>query len=203
MLLSLLRQGCNESSVGADQAQLVRLAQLCHRVHEWNQRINLTGHATPEAIARRLVLDAVGLLPELGDFESLVDVGSGAGFPGLPLAILRPAARIVLVEARERRHHFQRAVVRELGLGNAHPLRGRIEDLEPEPCDVVVAQAVGVGSEMLPALLDWTGPRGVVAIPGGEEPPDPGRHPELRELDRIRYQVPCGGPSRSLWLGRR
>jgi 16S rRNA (guanine527-N7)-methyltransferase len=185
----------------SQREQLLGLSEL---VESWNQRFNLTGHRTRSEILVRLILDALALsrcIPTTPG--SVADLGSGAGFPGLPLAIVWPASEIRLVEARERRTHFQRTAIRQLGLKNAHALRGRIEELAPEPADLVVAQAVAPPSEILTAMIPWLGPGGRAVIPGAETPPAPAPHPEVRFLEIRRYQTPCSGPRRTLWIGIR
>lgn len=200
----LLEGGLAELGLSLDSAATASLLELAALVESWNQRINLSGHRTRDEILVRLVLDALALDRCLPDSPtSLVDLGSGAGFPGLPLAIARPSTRVLLVESRERRHHFQRTAIRTLQLGNARAIRGRIELLEPEPAEVVVAQAVAPPSEVLGAMLPWIAPGGLAAIPGAEAPPSPAPHPSIEFIEVRRYQTPCGGPKRTLWVGRR
>lgn len=195
----LLIEGLEALREEAEEA-IPRLVELAQLLEQWSTRINLTGHRGEEAIARNLVLGAAALLAQLPTFETLADLGSGAGFPGFPIAILRPDAHVVLVEARQRRHHFQRAVVRALALENVELVRDRIEDAAPRRSDVVVAQALARPDAALALMRDWATPEGLLAIPGSERPPavDPSQwRGEVR-----RYQVPLGGPDRTLWLGR-
>jgi 16S rRNA (guanine527-N7)-methyltransferase len=165
--------------------------------------MNLTGHRSVEGIVRRLVLDAMAMEPHLPAARHIADLGSGAGFPGLPLAVLRADCAFVLVESRERRHHFQRAAIRALGLGNVRALRGRIEQLEPETSDGIVAQALSQPSEAVRLALRWCRPGGWIAIPGAEQPPAPGQVDGIREEASLRYRVPISAIRRTLWLGRR
>ncbi len=167
--------------------------------------MNLTGHRTPEAIAQRLVLDALALgaaLP-LDAPTSLADLGSGAGFPGLPLALLWPACRVTLVESRERRHHFQRAAVRTLGLPRATPRRGRLEDLAPDPHAVVVAQALAQADQALAWMLPWVAPGGWIVLARSAEAQALVTPPGLEDAATASYRVPLGGPERTVWLARR
>ena len=187
----------------------VQLARLSELVHEWGQRINLSGHRSPEKIADRLVLDAAGIASVLPAFESLADLGAGAGFPGLPLAILFPDAQLTLVESRQRRNHFQRAVIRELGLDNANAVRGRIESTEPIPSDVALAQAVGPAAEVFELIRPWAKPGGWLGIPAtvGSVPPSlPTALTQEAVLEKS-YRVPPPDPSepalpRLLWMIR-
>jgi len=176
-----------------------RLAALAELVAAWGQRINLSGHRSPEQIADRLILDAAALAAVLPAFESLADLGSGAGFPGLPIAILYPEAELVLVEAHRRRHHFQRAAVRELQITNTRPLHGRIERLEPTPCSVALAQAVAPAVEAAELIRPWARPGGWLAIPAASDAPLPGFAAVHGQVREVAYLVP-GGLRRKLWL---
>jgi 16S rRNA (guanine527-N7)-methyltransferase len=198
-----LRAGLAE--LGLDEALVTPLRTLADLLSSWAARMNLTGHRTPDAIARRLILDALALgqaLP-VGEPASLADLGSGAGFPGLPLAICWPGCRVSLVEARERRHHFQRSAVRTLGLVNAEPRRGRIEELPPEPHQVVVAQALARPEQAVAWMLPWVAPGGWLVLPRTAEAPPIDALAELEEPRTVPYRVPVGGPDRSLWMARR
>lgn len=186
------------------ETQASALAELARILDRWAARINLTAHRSPDAIARNLILDAAALIPLLPpEISTLADLGSGAGFPGLPLSILMPATRVCLVESRERRHHFQREVVRALGLGNARPIRGRGEDpaVEVTPSDVVVAQAMARPAAAVPTMLRWARPGGLLVLPGGEDPPDPGRVAAISESRVVHYRLPLSGRPRTAWLG--
>ena len=200
---ALLERGLAELDLALGERQVSQLLELGALVAAWGERINVTGHRGLSAILQRLVLDAVALVSALPDVASLADLGSGAGFPGLPAAVLRPRCRVTLVEARERRHHFQRATCRALGLENAHPVRGRAEALLPTPHAVVVAQAMARPPEALRIAAGWAEAGGFVVIPGAASPPVLPDHAEV-QVERIaRYRVPCGGPARTLWIGRK
>lgn len=201
--LAVLETGLRELALPAALAE--PLAALACLLAQWAARMNLTGHRSPEAIARRLVLDALafGQALGLGEPASLADLGSGAGFPGLPLAILWPRCRVTLVDARERRHHFQRAAVRSLGLTNVEPRRGRIEALPAELHQVVVAQALARPEEAVALMLPWVAPGGWLVLPqsAGAAPIDA---PAPLVNARMRsYVVPAGGPQRALWAAQR
>jgi 16S rRNA (guanine527-N7)-methyltransferase len=195
--------GFAELSLDASADQFEALLRLAGLLERWGQRINLSGHRDVESIVGRLILDAAALSVHLPPVASLVDLGSGAGFPGLPIAVLRPGCSLLLVEAREKRHHFQRAAVRELGLGNVALLRGRAERLPAQPRAAVIAQAIAEPSQALRWMLPWAEIGGWLALPGGENPPEIAAHPAVTPGGVVTYTVPCGGPRRTLWLGRR
>lgn len=180
-----------------------QLLDLCELLASWAGQISLTAHRTPGAILDRLVLDAAALGSVLPAAASIADLGAGAGFPGLPLAILFPDRRFTLVEARERKHHFQRDAVRRLRLGNVQPLLGRSEALTAVPHEGVVAQAMAQPQKAVPLLLAWAAVDGWLAVPGGGQPPAVEAVPGVRDPEVRRYRIPSTGIERTLWIGRR
>lgn len=201
-LEALLSAGLAELGLPTDRCSaLARLSQLVSR---WAERINLTAHRGPEAVARRLVLDALALGASLPVVPpgSIVDLGSGAGFPGLPLAILWQSCELTLVDSRERKHHFQRNAIRELELSNARAIRGRAEALTATPHQIVVAQAMAQPQQALQWIRGWATPEGWLVIPQSESAAEIVAPAGVRFEAIRRYQVPLGGPARSLWLGR-
>jgi 16S rRNA (guanine527-N7)-methyltransferase len=199
----LLAEGLDTLGISATDSQIDSLLALAEILDKWSARINLTGHRNVEAIIRRLILDAAALVRELPEFSSLADIGSGAGFPGFPIAILRPQCRVTLIDSRERRHHFQREAIRHLGLDNACAVLGRAEVLEATPHGASIAQAVATPTTALSLLLPWTEPEGLLLFPGSVPSPAVPDDPRVRFESCVEYRVPCGGPDRSLWIARR
>ena len=197
---SLLVEGFDELRLAATASQLDTLLELSQLLGQWSKRINLTGHRTVPEIVRRLILDAAALCAQLPEIASLADIGSGAGFPGLPVAILRADCRVTLVESRERRHHFQRHVIRQLGLDNVRAELGRAEALEPSIHAAAIAQAVARPADALPLLLPWVGIGGLLFFPGSNPPP-PIPYDDFRARFEpcVTYKVPLGGVERTLW----
>lgn len=198
-----LRAGLSELALDACPEQIEALLRLAALLERWAQRINLSSHRDVESIVGRLILDAAALSIWLPPARGLVDLGSGAGFPGLPIAVLRPECAVLLVEAREKRHHFQRAAVRELGLRNVEAVCGRAEQLEPQPREVAIGQAIAKPSQALRWMKPWAQPGGWLLLPGGESPPEIEPQSDVVQERVVEYVVPCGGPRRTLWLGRR
>ncbi len=129
----------------------------------WNEHTNLTAITTPAEVDRRLFLDSILLLPALDAALQvmqaapgrLIDIGSGAGFPGLPIKIMRPDLGITLIEATGKKVVFLDACIAALGLDRITTIHGRAEDLAHDPAyreqfDLVSARAVAT----LPALLE-------------------------------------------------
>ena len=145
-----------------------QLAEYGRLMLEKNQVMNLTAITDPEQAARLHMLDSAALLL-CADFQggkTLIDVGTGAGFPGLPLAMACPGLRVTLLDAQQKRLNFLEAVVRELGLTNVTLCHSRAEDGARNPAlrerfNVAVARAVAA----LPVLCELCLP---LVRPGGK-----------------------------------
>jgi 16S rRNA (guanine527-N7)-methyltransferase len=185
------------------EEQITGFLGLAEQLDGWSQRISLTGHRGVSAIVRNLILESLALGCSLPDWSSLVDLGSGAGFPGLPLAIAWPDRKLILVESREKRVHFQRAAIRSLGIENVTPLHGRVESLSPEPADAVVAMAMAKPEEALGLMSNWVAPGGYLALPLGEQRPELNPPPGFSFEGVLDYAVPDSNSCRALWLARR
>ena len=142
-------------------SQLAQFRQLTDLLLAWNARVNLTGITDPAEIAIKHYLDSLTLLrhlPQSGRAR-LIDVGAGAGFPGLPLAIALPDMRISLLDSTAKKLRFIDAAGKALGLDNIQTIHSRAEsagrdDAHRGKYDFVVARAVG----RLPALMECTLP---------------------------------------------
>lgn len=126
----LLVRGGAQLGLAVDPAGVERLLAYLAELMKWSRRVNLIARDTPETqVVETHFLDSLTLLPFLdgaGEVH-LLDVGSGAGFPGLALACVRPDARFTLCEPRQKRVSFLRHVVRTLGLANVEVVAERIE----------------------------------------------------------------------------
>ncbi|MBN1548898.1 MAG: 16S rRNA (guanine(527)-N(7))-methyltransferase RsmG [Syntrophaceae bacterium] len=117
--------------IGVETAAQVRanLLWLGEELLRWNRKVNLTSISNPQEVIVKHLVDSLSVLPLLGPEERLLDVGSGGGFPGLPLAIVDPGREIVTVDAVGKKIDFQRHVVRRIKLDHCQPLHRRIEDI--------------------------------------------------------------------------
>ena len=126
----LLVRGAAQLGLAVDTAGVERLLIYLAELMKWSRRVNLIARDTPEAqVVETHFLDSLTLLPFLDGAGGihLLDVGSGAGFPGLALACVRPDARFTLCEPRQKRVSFLRHVVRTLGLANVEVVADRVE----------------------------------------------------------------------------
>lgn len=142
---------------------------------KWNKTYNLTAVRDPEQGLSHHLLDSLAILPWV-DERTLLDVGSGGGLPGIPLAILRPELSVTLVDTVQKKASFLQQAAIELGLPNVRVVHGRVEKLQGQ-----FGQIVARAFASLPDLVAWT--RHVLA-PGGHWLAMKGTMPE-EELARL------------------
>jgi len=151
-----IRRALGEFNLTASDQQVLWIQQYIAIVLKWNEKISLTAIREPIEILYRHFCEsmyAAAAVPlERG---RLADVGSGGGFPGLPLKIIRPDLQVFLVESNVKKATFLAETIRELGLEGARVIVSRYEELSEEvaPLDVVCSRAVGE----FRAFLAWAG----------------------------------------------
>ena len=151
---NVIQRALGEFQLTASDEQVLQIQQYIKILLLWNEKINLTAIRDPLEILYRHFCESmyasVAVPVENG---RLADVGSGGGFPGLPLKIIRPDLRVFLVESNLKKVTFLAEVIRELGLRDVQVLMRRYEELGEElaPLDYVCSRAFGE----FPAFLDW------------------------------------------------
>jgi 16S rRNA (guanine527-N7)-methyltransferase len=146
--MNLLAETAARWGLPLDREQLDRFATYAAELRRWNERVNLTAITDEPAIATRHFLDSLRCALSWGaDVRSAIDVGAGAGLPGLPLKILRPGLRLTLVESVEKKAAFLRHIVAMLELTDVTIVAERAEAVGQEAAhreryDVAVARAV-------------------------------------------------------------
>ena len=148
-------------ALGIDRAYGAALFDYLALLHRWNGTYNLTAIRDPRAMVDKHLLDSLAMAPYLDGVARLADLGTGPGLPGIPLAIVRPALRVALVESNGKKARFLREAVRRLGLSNAEVVESRIEAYDPSAgFDAVTARALAT----LPQILALGGH---LLTPGG------------------------------------
>ena len=156
--MSELRDILKRALPQADERALERF-EIYHRLlAEWNEKMNLTAITDPAAVARKHFADSLAALPYLKSGMKVIDVGTGAGFPGVPLLIMEPGLELTLADSLNKRLTLLDALLKELGL-QAELVHGRAEDLGQnrlyrEQFDAALSRAVA----SLPVLLELTTP---------------------------------------------
>jgi 16S rRNA (guanine527-N7)-methyltransferase len=143
---SALRSGLQSLALPADDSQLDRLLGYLDLLLKWNRAFNLSAVRDPQQMVYHHLLDCLAALPALdahlqGRDARMLDVGSGAGLPGVVWALMRPAWSVCCVDAVAKKAGFVRQVAAELALRNLHAEHARVEQLRWDPVDVVVSRA--------------------------------------------------------------
>ncbi|HYH87203.1 MAG TPA: RsmG family class I SAM-dependent methyltransferase [Pyrinomonadaceae bacterium] len=146
-----------------------RLGEYFELVSVWNPRLHLVAPCSPSEFAVRHVLESLLALPFLGEGATVVDVGSGAGLPIIPLLIVRADLKAVLVEASRKKSVFLREALSRLGRSEAaRVVSERFETIEPPAAQFLTCRALERFTEVLPALLAWASRVPVLLLFGGE-----------------------------------
>ncbi|MFZ0284338.1 MAG: 16S rRNA (guanine(527)-N(7))-methyltransferase RsmG [Terriglobales bacterium] len=153
-------------------AQLDSISTYIDLLHRWNARINLTSVRQPEAIVTRhfgeSLFAARHLFPELGLPASLIDVGSGAGFPGVPIKLWAPQVHLTLIESNHKKVAFLRQLARTLALTCVDMFPGRAEAYDGPSADVVTLRAVERFPLIAPTAARLVAPGGRLALLVGQ-----------------------------------
>jgi 16S rRNA (guanine527-N7)-methyltransferase len=174
------------TSCAAAEVHAEPLAEFLSLLAKWNRVYNLTGFRRARALLDRVLLECLTLSPWLEGRE-IADVGSGAGLPGLPLAITRPQLQFTLIESRAKRVRFLRHVVGELALTNVAIEHCRAEDLPADlSFDTVLARAVAAPQEFIKIARHLTRPGSLVVLPTSAQKGEAYRHvPDDFDLSQI------------------
>ena len=141
----LLKNGLNELGIDCSESQIKSFMIYLSELKKWNSTYNITALKTDEDIIIKHFLDSLLYLKAVPDGNiKLADVGSGGGFPGIPIKIIKPDKELALVEPSRKKTSFLRNVIRKIGLSNVTLLQKRIEQLDEKfnNCfDLIVSRA--------------------------------------------------------------
>jgi 16S rRNA (guanine527-N7)-methyltransferase len=178
--------------VELDGSQVEVLWRYGVMLRERNTHVNLTSIVSPEGILTLHMLDSLSLVPHLGDAKRIIDVGTGGGFPGIPLAVACPTREFTLIDGTQKKIRFVSESIAALDIRNAQAIAARAENFNgPKDFDAVVVRAVGTLAEVLHNTSRLLAPKGRLLAMKGRAPDD-----EVRALPRgwraevIPLQVP-------------
>lgn len=148
-MLNKLNRLLENAGIALPENQKQQLVGYVELLHKWNKAYNLTSVRDPDEMLVRHILDSIVVEPHLQGTR-FIDVGTGPGLPGIPLAIVRPDAHFTLLDSLGKRVRFLRQVQHELRLDNITPVQSRVEDFPAEPgFDGVISRAFASLTDMV------------------------------------------------------
>ena len=203
--LKKIGEGAAQMGVRLGPEQLKQLGRHVDLMLKWNKSINLTAITDPAEVAEKHVLDSLAVVPVL-PAGSLLDAGSGAGFPGIPAAIARPGLEVVLVESVQKKVAFLKSALAELRLPNARAYAVRLEgnpSKEELPrVHAAVARACAAPPEWLQLAQHYVLPGGVAICMLGPSDEAPQRVGNLSLKQQLGYTLPFSKSQRRLAIYR-
>jgi 16S rRNA (guanine527-N7)-methyltransferase len=127
---NLLMEGAKTFGIHLDKKTAEAFDLYLKELLKWNQKINLTAIRTEKGIVLKHFLDSLSVFPYFSNISTLLDIGSGAGFPGIPLKMVEPSLEVTLIDSVRKKVDFQRHIIRRLGLKGIEAIHGRVQDKE-------------------------------------------------------------------------
>jgi 16S rRNA (guanine527-N7)-methyltransferase len=124
----LLVEGAKAFGINLDGKAIGAFELYLKELLKWNQKINLTAIRSEKGMVLKHFLDSLSVTPYLPKHSSVLDIGSGAGFPGIPLKIVQPTLEMTLIDSVRKKIDFQRHIIRMLGLKGTEAIHGRVQD---------------------------------------------------------------------------
>ncbi len=176
--------GIEALNLSVDQKQIDSLLKLLLLLQKWNKAFNLTAVTNLQQMVVWHLLDSLVLSPYIKG-NRILDVGTGAGFPGLPLAITNPDQRFVLLDSTLKKTRFVQQAVLELGIENVEVVHQRIENYHPDSqFDTIFARAVSSLAYMVDNVAGLVVKGGKLLMPKGQFP-----QAEIDQLSDCNYSV--------------
>lgn len=154
------KQKLNEFDIKINDEQIKSFEKYMNLLLEWNEKINLTAITQPEEVKLKHFVDSLTVLKYINDDDKVIDIGTGAGFPGIPLKIMNKNTKITLLDSLNKRINFLNIVIEKLDLSNIQAIHGRAEEiarnkLYREKYDVAVSRAVANLSTLIEYMLPF------------------------------------------------
>ena len=209
----LLCEGASLIGVDLTSAERDLFMLYLRELKSWNKKINLTGLKSDRDIVIGHFLDSMSAARFVPEGSRLLDIGSGAGFPGIPIKIISPSLEVTLLDSVHKKVVFMREVIRSLGLGGIEAVWGRAEDqgngIERRSFQSVITRAVGPIPGILRLSESYLAAGGRIILMrgqrGGEEweAARSDVSEEYRLAERSDFTLPFGGQSRTILVVER
>lgn len=172
-LENLLVKGSSELGITLNSRKIQKFLSYQELIKKWNSKINLTSVTDDSEIIVKHFLDSLTVSELITDGPNILDIGTGAGFPGVPIAIVRESLNITVLDSREKRIFFINEVLRELDLSNVKTVSGRAEDsnngVPRINFDYVLTRAVGDIKEVINLSVPYLNEKGKIILMRGKE----------------------------------
>lgn len=182
--VSILQEGLKKNKLSLSDHQSQQLVTYLELLQTWNKVFNLTNITDPHDMVYLHIIDSLLINPYLHG-STFLDVGSGAGLPGIPLAILNPALQGTLLDKNNKKTRFMRQAVAELQLSNVNIIHSRTEEFHPvQGFDSILSRAFASLATFVESTNHLLAEQGVYLAMKGKVP-----HEELAELPSTRYNT--------------
>ncbi|PIT08808.1 16S rRNA (guanine(527)-N(7))-methyltransferase [Snodgrassella alvi] len=186
---TMLQQGLQQMNINLTVPQQLQLLAFVELLKKWNSTYNLTALRNDQDVISHHILDSLTLLPYVERARGLIDVGSGGGMPGIPVAIARPDLPVALLDANSKKTSFLQQAVIELGLSNVQVITARVEAMVGEQFDVITSRAfaelndfVTITKQLMAKDGYWAAMKGVYPYEEIERLPE---NVELVQVDKL------------------
>jgi len=196
-IVEQIKRGLAELPFETDETLASRCLIFIEQLVKWNKIYNLTAIRSPDEMVTRHILDSLAIAPYLSGVD-IIDVGSGAGLPGIPLAIYYPEKKFVLLDSSGKKTRFITHVTIELGLDNVEVVQSRVEDYREKLFDHVVCRAFTALSNLPGKLSHLLKEDGSVLAMKGKEDTTLEADSGLKVKQIISYKVPLLDAKRQL-----
>lgn len=166
----ILMTGLASLKLTIDEDKMDRLLSFIKLIEKWNKTYNLTAIHDPEEMVRLHLLDSLAILPYI-EGKRVIDIGTGAGLPGIPLAICLPETEFTLLDSNAKKTRFVQQAVLELKLKNVAVCHSRVEQFHPEKTfNVVITRAFAGLAEIVDLTAHLLNKEGVLLAMKGQKP---------------------------------
>lgn len=202
----LIISGAAQLNITVTTAQARTFALHARELVLWNRKINLTAIVEPSQLAIKHFLDAIAPLAWIPQQGELIDVGTGGGFPGIPLKIMRPHQPMLLIDSSRKKISFVKHLIRELNLKAVQALQTRAEELSHREAfrgrfQSVVCRAFADPAKVIAMTKDFLAPQGKIVVyqgPNADLDFNPGDFDENCKSEIIEYRLPVFDDPRKL-----
>jgi 16S rRNA (guanine527-N7)-methyltransferase len=206
----MFSEGAAELGVMLKKEQVDLFMNFLALLNKWNKKINLTGLKDDRDIIVNHFLDSITAVSLVRDGSGLLDIGSGAGFPGVPLKIMLPSLRVTLLDSVHKKVVFMKELIKSLSLTDINAVWGRAEDagngITRGAFDCVITRAVGGISEIVRLSEPYMAEKGRVIIMRGRrgeeewKAAEPSVTDHFKPVERKELKLPFGGHSRVIFV---